>query len=107
MDVRDGIGEQQLADLSIRWMAELDLVVGRTVKTNEFAGRCVRNSPGCSALEQPGTSFWVGLALLEDRAGRLDHLELGLELLDAPASFGQRIGLEALDPRTLPVSINA
>jgi hypothetical protein len=40
----------------------------------------------------------VDLALLEDRAGRLDHLELGLELLDAPTRRRQRIGLEALDP---------
>ena len=38
---------------------------------------------GCSALGQPGTSFWVDIALLEESAGRLHHLELVLEVFGA------------------------
>src|ERR1022692_4342447 len=60
------------------------------------------NSPGCSTLGQPGTSFWVDIALLEESAGRLDHLELVLEVFDAPTGRLQRISFEALDPGALP-----
>jgi hypothetical protein len=45
-------------------------------------------------------------AFVEFRAGRLDHLWLGIELLDAPTG-GQRVSPVALDPGRRPVSINA
>src|ERR1700722_8359778 len=60
------------------------------------------NSPGCSTLGQPGTSIWVDFVLLEEITGRLDHLELGLELFDASPGRLQRISIEALDSGALP-----
>jgi len=36
VDVSDGIGQQQMADLSIGWLVELDVVIGGPVKANDL-----------------------------------------------------------------------
>src|ERR1700722_2039302 len=60
--------------------------------------RVSRDSPGCSALGQPGTSFWADhLDLVVERCGGLDELQLILEIFDPAAGLGPAIGLIALE----------
>ena len=82
-------------------MAELHLVIGQAAKAHELTGR----SLGIAQVAQPSDNLELvlsGRPRLEDRTGRLDHLEFGFELLDAPTGRRQRVGLEALDPGALP-----
>lgn len=101
MDVGYGVGQQQAADLPVAGLAELDVVVRGAIQSDDRSGRA-RSSPGCSALGQPGTCFWVSGALPEQVNGGSDQFQLGLKLFDPPPGRGQRIRIIALQPRPLP-----
>ncbi len=91
------ISGMEAADDVIRGMVELHLVVGRAGETHELTRRSLRIAQVVQPSDSLELPFGWDLALLEDRTGLLDDLELGLELFDAPTGANGSTS-RALDP---------
>lgn len=53
MDIRDGIGQQQAADLAVVRLSELDVVVARAVEADDLAGEAL----GVAQVVQPSDNL--------------------------------------------------